>query len=242
VRDFFHLIDKIDSAAHRQSPVHTPQKKVKMNSLMPYCAFVEPLEPSMLPFATTWLFIITVLGIALWWATDVINREAELEQSIKTVKTTVDSMDIIVKGSLLEVVESLNVLKETTANNPRQKAMGRALDMFLEERVKQCQDEKSCLERNRDMYRDQLKSLEDLEIEPMMIVSRDVGWAFNGRYETHTFANGGYGDYTKRKSILENFREPVRVSLRQTETALALRDERIEQFSEWRRLIATPDG
>ena len=201
----------------------------------------------MLPFATTWFFIIAVLGIALWWATDVINREAELEQSIKTVKTTVDSMDVIVKGSLLEVVESLNVLKETTANNPRQKAMGRALDMFLEERVKQCQDEKDCLERNRDMYRDQLKSIEDIEDDTddeFYARSRrhNITWqgAFSHSHITQAFFQSM--DYETRKAFVEKMREPVRVSLRQTETALALRNERIEQFSEWRRLIATPDG
>jgi hypothetical protein len=212
---------------------------------MPYCAFVEPvpLEPSMLPFATTWLFILAVLSIALWWATDVLNREAELEQSIKTVKTSVDSMDGIVKGALLEVVESLNVLKETTADNPRQKAMARALDMFLEERIKQCQDEKACLERNRDMYKEQLASIEGIEddTQPQFYERRNITWqgAFSHSMITQAFFQSR--DYETRKAFVEKMREPVRVNLRNTETALALRNERIEQFGAWRRIILTPD-
>jgi hypothetical protein len=212
---------------------------------MPYCAFVEPvpLEPSMLPFATTWLFILTVLSISLWWASDVLNREAELEQSIKTVKTTVNSMDSIVKGSLMEVVESLNVLKEVTTDNPRQKAMARTLDLFLEERIKQCEDEKGCLERNRDMYRDQLKSIEDIEYDtqPQFYSRQNITWqgGFSHSLITQEFFSSD--DPAKRKVVVERMREPVRVSLRQTETALALRNERIEQFSEWRRVINTPD-
>lgn len=217
-----------------------------MDSLTPYCAFVEPLQPSHSLFDTTWLFILAVVSLFLWWATDVHNREVELEESIKTVKTTLDRMDVIVKGSLMEVVESLNVLKEVTANNPRQKAMARALDMFLEERIKQCEEEKDCLERNRDMYRDQLKSIEDIEddTQPEFYERsrrHNITWqgAFSHSMITQAFFKSR--DYETRKAFVEKMREPVRISLRQTETALALRNERIEQFSEWRRAIATAE-
>ena len=215
-----------------------------MNTLAPYCAFVEP---SVRPFAATWLFILAIFGVFLWWATDSAHREAEMEKSVVYVKETLEGMRTIVEENVTGVKESLDVLKETTANNPRLTAMARALDMFLEERVKQCQDEKDCLERNRDLYRDQLKSIEDIEDDTddeFYARSRrhNITWqgAFSHSHITQAFFQSM--DYETRKAFVEKMREPVRVSLRQTETALALRNERIEQFSEWRRLIATPDG
>lgn len=217
-----------------------------MNSLT--CAFVEPVpQPSIMPFAATWLFILAVFGFFLWWATDSANREAEMEKSVVYVKETLEGMRTIVEENVTGVKESLDVLKEVTADNPRQKAMARALDLFLEERVKQCQDEKGCLERNRDQYRVQLKSIEDIEDDTddeFYARSRRQNITWQGAF-SHTFITQEFfqsRDYETRKAFVERMREPVRVSLRQTETALALRNERIEQFSEWRRVINTPDG
>lgn len=219
-----------------------------MNYLSPYCAFVEPVpQASIMPFAATWLFILAVFGFFLWWATDSAHREAEMEKSVVYVKETLEGMRTIVEENVTGVKESLDVLKEVTADNPRLTAMARALDMFLEERVKQCQDEKGCLERNRDLYRDQLKSIEDIEDDTddeFYARSRrdNITWqgAFSHSHITQAFFQSM--DYETRKAFVERMREPVRVSLRQTETALALRNERIEQFSEWRRVITTPDG
>lgn len=217
-----------------------------MNSISPYCAFVEPSipQPSMMPFATTWLFILAVFGVFLWWATDVSHRETDMEQNVTYVKTTLEGMRTIVEENVKEVKASLDVLKEVTAENPRMEAMSRALDMFLEERIKQCQEEKACLERNRDMYKEQLASIEGIEddTQPQFYERRNITWqgAFSHSIITQEFFQSR--DYETRKAFVEKMREPVRVNLRQTETALALRNERIEQFGAWRRVILTPDG
>ncbi len=222
-----------------------------MNALTPYYAFMEHVEsvpqPSIMPFAATWLFILTVVGVFFYWATEVAHHEAEIEQSVAYVKTTLEGMRTIVEENVRDVKASLDVLKEVTVDNPRLTAMARALDMFLEERVKQCQDEKGCLERSRDLYRDQLKSIEDIEDDTddeFYARSRrhNITWqgAFSHSHITQAFFQSM--DYETRKAFVEKMREPVRVTLRQTETALALRNERIEQFSEWRRVINTPDG
>jgi hypothetical protein len=215
-----------------------------MNSLSPYCAFVEP---SIMPFAATWLFILTVVGVFFYWATEVAHHEATTEQSIAYVKETLEGMRTIVEENVTGVKESLDVLKEVTADNPRLTAMARAMDMFLEERVKQCEDEKGCLERNRDQYRDQLRSLEDIEDDTddeFYDRSRRQNITWHGAFSSSIITQAFFQcrDYETRKALVERMREPVRVSLRQTETALTLRNERIEQFSEWRRVIATPDG
>lgn len=223
------------------------QQQVKMNPLTT-CAFVEPVpQPSMLPFAATWLFILAVFGVFLWWATDSAHREATTEQNVMYMKEMLEGMRAVVEENVTGVKESLDVLKEVTVDNPRLTAMSRALDMFLEERIKQCEDEKGCLERNRDLYRDQLKSIEDIEDDTHAEFyersrRHNITWqgAFSSSVITQAFFNTD--DPEKRKAFVERLREPVRVSLRQTETALALRNERIEQFSEWRRAIATPDG
>jgi hypothetical protein len=219
-----------------------------MNSISPYCAFVEPSipQPSVLPFAATWLFILAVFSVFLWWATDASHREADMEQNVTYVKTTLEGMRTIVEENVKEVKASLDVLKEVTAENPRQTAMARALDMFLEERIKQCQDEKACLERNRDMYKEQLASIEGIEEDTHdefyeRSRRQNITWqgAFSSSLITQAFFKG---DSKERKDMMERIREPVRVNLRNTETALALRNERIEQFTEWRRIILTPDG
>lgn len=219
-----------------------------MNSISPYCAFVEPSipQPSVLPFAATWLFILAVFSVFLWWATDASHREADMEQNVTYVKTTLEGMRTIVEENVKEVKASLDVLKEVTAENPRQTAMARALDMFLEERIKQCQDEKACLERNRDMYKEQLASIEGIEgdtHDEFYERSRRQNITWQGAFSSSLITQAFFkGDSKERKDMMERIREPVRVSLRHTETALALRNERIEQFGAWRRVILTPDG
>jgi hypothetical protein len=220
-----------------------------MNSISPYCAFVEPSipQPAVLPFAATWLFILAVFSVFLWWATDASHREADMEQNVTYVKTTLEGMRTIVEENVKEVKASLDVLKEVTAENPRMEAMACALDMFLEERIKQCQDEKACLERNRDMYKEQLASIEGIEDDTddefyERSRRQNITWqgAFSHSMITQAFFQSR--DYETRKAFVEKMREPVRVNLRPTETALALRNERIEQFGAWRRVILTPDG
>ena len=217
-----------------------------MNSISPYCAFVEQPHVTVLPFAATWIGILTVFGVFLWWATDATHREADMEQNVTYVKTTLEGMRTIVEENVKDVKASLDVLKEVTAENPRMEAMARALDMFLEERIKQCQDEKACLERNRDMYKEQLASIEGIEDDTddefyERSRRQNITWqgAFSSSLITQAFFKG---DSKERKDMMERIREPVRVSLRHTETALALRNERIEQFGAWRRVILTPDG
>ena len=172
------------------------------------------------------------------------HRETDMEQNVTYVKTTLEGMRTIVEENVKEVKASLDVLKEVTAENPRMEAMSRALDMFLEERIKQCQEEKACLERNRDMYKEQLASIEGIEddTQPQFYERRNITWqgAFSHSIITQEFFQSR--DYETRKAFVEKMREPVRVNLRQTETALALRNERIEQFGAWRRVILTPDG
>lgn len=218
-----------------------------MNSISPYCAFVEPSipQPAVLPFAATWLFILAVFSVFLWWVTDASHREADMEQNVTYVKSTLEGMRAVVEENVKEVKASLDVLKEVTADNPRMEAMACALDMFLEERIKQCQDEKACLERNRDMYKEQLASIEDIENnthDEFYERSRrhNITWqgAFSSSLITQAFFKG---DSQQRKDMMERIREPVRVNLRHTETALALRSQRIEQFSAWRRAIVAPD-
>ncbi len=221
-----------------------------MNSV---CAFTEPysqssVEPysqsSVEPFTTTWIFNLAVFGVFLWWAADVANRDVEMEQSVTYVKATLEGLRTIVEENVKEVKVSLDVLKEVTAENPRLTVMARALDLFLEERIKQCQEEKCGLERNRDMYKEQLASIEGIEddTQPQFYERRNVTWhgAFTSSMITQAFFNCETSE--KRRAFVEKMREPVRVWLRQTETALALRDERIEQFTAWQRAIATPDG
>jgi hypothetical protein len=213
-----------------------------MNSVI---AFTETYsQPSVEPFIKTWLFNLAVFGVFLWWAMNVANRDDEMEQSVTYMKATLEGLRIIVEENVRDVKASLNVLKEVTADNPRQTAMAQAMDLFLEERIKQCEEEKGCLERNRDLYRDQLKSLEVIEddTDDEFYRRRNITWhgAFSSSIITQAFFQSK--DYETRKAFVEKMREPVRVSLRQTETALALRSQRIEQFTAWRRAIATPDG
>jgi hypothetical protein len=118
--------------------------------------------------------------------------------------------------------------------------------MILDERIKQCQEEKDCLERNRDMYKDQLTSIEDIEDvtdDEFYERSRRHSITWHGAFSSSLITGAFFQcrDYDTRKAFVERMREPVRVSLRQTETALALRSQRIEQFSAWRRAIVAPD-
>ncbi len=79
-------------------------------NITPYCAF-EPVapHPSALPFAATWLFILTVVGVFFYWATEVAHHEAITEQSLKDVKATLEGM----RGLEQKITEMDTVLKDT---------------------------------------------------------------------------------------------------------------------------------
>jgi SMC interacting uncharacterized protein involved in chromosome segregation len=79
------------------------------------------------PLVSSWIFTLAVFVVFLWWATDATHREAE-------IKATLDGMRTIVEENITEVKESLDVLKEVTADNPRLDAMAKALDILLKER------------------------------------------------------------------------------------------------------------
>jgi hypothetical protein len=121
--------------------MYNRQYKVKMNTITPYFSFVEQPHVAVLPFAATWIGILTVFGVFMWWATDAAYREADMEQNVTYVKTTIEDLRTIVEENVRDVKASLDVLKEVTAENPRMEAMAKALELFLTERIGRCKTE-----------------------------------------------------------------------------------------------------
>jgi hypothetical protein len=94
-----------------------------MNSIGPYCAFVEPSipQPAVLPFAATWLFILAVFGVFLWWATDAIRRDTEQKKHVACVKTSLEDtlgcMKNTIEGLEQKITEMDTKFEDTVARN-----------------------------------------------------------------------------------------------------------------------------